>query len=107
MLLIVHLQAPFSTSLPVHLIFFFIHIQVQLADRSLLPGDVVKLADPSLSKQKGFISDVDVCASVKVLAAGQTVKNIDCKELLPLQVIMNALYPTIIVKSRHDFYFIS
>jgi len=61
-------------------------MQVQLADRSLLPGDVVKLADPNLSKQKGYVSDVDVIASVKVLAAGQIVKNIDCRELHPLQV---------------------
>jgi len=59
---------------------------VKLADRSLLPGDVVKYSDVNRGTQKGFISNVEVVASVKVLVANQIFTNVDCKDLSPLQV---------------------
>ena len=61
-------------------------LQVKLADRSLLPGDVVKFSDVRQGAQKGFISNVEVVASVKVLLANQIFNNVDCKDLSPLQV---------------------
>lgn len=61
-------------------------LQVKLADRSLLPGDVVKFSDVRRGAQKGFISNVEVVASVKVLLANQIFNNVDCKDLSPLQV---------------------
>ncbi|XP_048575848.1 (E3-independent) E2 ubiquitin-conjugating enzyme UBE2O isoform X2 [Nematostella vectensis] len=70
--------------------------KIQLADRSLLPGDVVKHADQSRPiKQKGFISDVEVIASVKVIAANQVVTNIDCRELSPLQELVQGVHVTL------------
>jgi len=60
--------------------------QVKLADRSLLPGDVVKFSNVSKGTQKGFVSNVEVVASVKVLVANQIFHNVDCKGLSPLQV---------------------
>lgn len=61
-------------------------LQVKLADRALLPGDVVKFSDVNRGTQKGFVSNVEVAASVKVLVANQIFHNLDCKELSPLQV---------------------
>lgn len=61
-------------------------LQVKLADRSLLPGDVVKFSNVRKGAQKGFVSNVEVVASVKVLVANQIFHNVDCKELSPLQV---------------------
>ena len=61
-------------------------LQVKLADRALLPGDVVKFSDVNRGAQKGFVSNVEVAASVKVLVANQIFHNLDCKELSPLQV---------------------
>ena len=40
-------------------------LQVKLADRALLPGDVVKFSDVNQGTQKGFVSNVEVAASVK------------------------------------------
>ena len=60
--------------------------QVKLADRSLLPGDVVKFSNVSKGTQKGFVSNVEVVASVKVLVANQIFHYVDCKGLSPLQV---------------------
>ena len=60
--------------------------QVKLADRSLLPGDVVKFSNMHKGTQKGFVSNVEVVASVKVLVANQIFHNVDCKGLSPLQV---------------------
>ena len=62
-------------------------LQVKLADRSLLPGDVVKFSDVHKGTQKGFVGNVQVVASVKVLVANQIFHNLDCKELSPLQVL--------------------
>ncbi|XP_068716631.1 (E3-independent) E2 ubiquitin-conjugating enzyme-like [Montipora capricornis] len=59
--------------------------KVKLADRSLLPGDVIKYFDINQGTQKGFISNVEVVASVKVLLANQILHNVDCKDLSPLQ----------------------
>ena len=61
-------------------------LQVKLADRALLPGDVVKFSDVNRGTQKGFVGNVEVAASVKVLVANQIFHNLDCKELSPLQV---------------------
>ncbi|XP_015778491.1 PREDICTED: (E3-independent) E2 ubiquitin-conjugating enzyme-like [Acropora digitifera] len=59
--------------------------KVKLADRSLLPGDVIKFFDVTRGTQKGFITNVEVVASVKVLLANHTFHNVDCKDLSPLQ----------------------
>ena len=62
--------------------------QVKLADRSLLPGDVVKFSDVQKGAQKGFVCNVEVVANVNVLVANQNFHNVDCKELSPLQVFV-------------------
>ena len=80
-------------------------LQVKLADRSLLPGDVIKFSDVSRGTQKGFISNVEVVASVKVLLANQIFHNVDCKDLSPLQVRCGCLltkHKTIQVMSNVD-----
>lgn len=66
--------------------------QVKLADRSLLPGDVVKFSDVQKGTQKGFVCNVEVVASVNVLVANQNFHNVDCKELSPLQVFVKHMY---------------
>lgn len=65
--------------------------QVKLADRSLLPGDVVKFSDVQKGTQKGFVCNVEVVASVNVLVANQNFHNVDCKELSPLQVFVKCV----------------
>ena len=66
--------------------------QVKLADRSLLPGDVVKFSDVQKGTQKGFVCNVEVVASVNVLVANQNFHNVDCKELSPLQVFVKCVH---------------
>ena len=51
-----------------------------------MPGDVVKFADPQKGKQKGFVSNMEVIGAIKILSTNLVLQNVDCKELMPLQV---------------------
>lgn len=76
--------------------------QVKLADRSLLPGDVVKFSDVQKGTQKGFVCNVEVVASVNVLVANQNFHNVDCKELSPLQVFVTHMYRLCLLHKEID-----
>lgn len=76
--------------------------QVKLADRSLLPGDVVKFSDVQKGTQKGFVCNVEVVASVNVLVANQNFHNVDCKELSPLQVFVKHMYRLCLLHKEID-----
>lgn len=76
--------------------------QVKLADRSLLPGDVVKFSDVQKGTQKGFVCNVEVVASVNVLVANQNFHNVDCKELSPLQVFVKQMYRLCLLHKEID-----
>ena len=76
--------------------------QVKLADRSLLPGDVVKFSDVQKGTQKGFVYNVEVVASVNVLVANQNFHNVDCKELSPLQVFVKHMYRLCLLHKEID-----
>ena len=76
--------------------------QVKLADRSLLPGDVVKFSDVQKGTQKGFVCNVEVVANVNVLVANQNFHNVDCKELSPLQVFVKHMYRLCLLHKEID-----
>lgn len=61
-------------------------LQVELVDRSLLPGDVVRWVNRSKGNQKGQIVDVTVYADVRIVGTNHVLKNINAAELLPLRV---------------------
>lgn len=64
---------------------------MRVADRSLLPGDVVRLSDAGQETQKGFVNDVEVLADVRILGTNQVITQVDCRELEPLQVLYHTI----------------
>jgi len=58
---------------------------IELVDRSLLHGDVVRWSDKSKGKQKGQIQDVDIYVDLKVVGTNHVLKNISSKKLMPLE----------------------
>ena len=60
-------------------------IQVELLDRSLQPGDVVRHA--TNPHQRGYVKDVQITADIRILGTDKIIKNVDCtKYISPLQV---------------------
>ncbi|KAH8385652.1 hypothetical protein KR200_005318 [Drosophila serrata] len=58
-----------------------------LADRTLMPGDVVRRRLPGqkdLTGQAGYVRDVNVCADVKVLGSKYIIKNVPAERLRPI-----------------------
>ena len=53
---------------------------------------MVKFSDPQKGKQKGFISDVEVISGIKILATHRVLYHVDCKELRPIQVCIEAVH---------------
>ena len=62
-------------------------LQLEVVDRSLQHGDIVRWADPSKGGMKGTITKIDIKVNIRVLGARHLqVKNISCNQLAPLQV---------------------
>jgi hypothetical protein len=60
--------------------------KVELVDRSLLPGDIIRWVDKDKPNQKAHIKAVSVFVDLLVVGTNQIIKNIDAKKLLPLIV---------------------
>ena len=60
--------------------------QLEVVDRSLLPGDIVRWADEGNGPMKGYIDSVKVKVNVKVMGTRCILKNILSSNLKPLQV---------------------
>jgi hypothetical protein len=62
---------------------------VELIDRSLQPGDVVRHGTkPNL---KGYLKDVQITADICILGTDKIIKNVDSKKhISPLQVIFRS-----------------
>jgi ubiquitin-conjugating enzyme E2 O len=58
--------------------------QVGLADRTLMPGDVVRRLIPGMDSQRGYCREVIVKADVRVLGTKYVVKNVASDRLQPL-----------------------
>ncbi len=58
---------------------------VGLADRSLMPGDVVRRLIVGKDTQRGYCRDVNVRASVEIVGTQQVVFDVDSKDLIPLE----------------------
>lgn len=58
---------------------------VGLADRSLMPGDVVRRLIVGKDTQRGYCRDVTVRASVEIVGTQQVVFDVDSKDLVPLE----------------------
>ncbi|KAH8383142.1 hypothetical protein KR009_007087 [Drosophila setifemur] len=60
---------------------------IGLADRTLMPGDVVRRRLPGqkdLTGQAGYVRDVNVCADVKVLGSKFVIRNVPAERLRPI-----------------------
>ena len=65
-----------------------LEFQVELVDRSLLPGDVVRsLSNPQ--GQKGHIKDVNVYVDFRIAGTSHIIKNMRANKLTPLTVCAN------------------
>uniref|UniRef100_A0A1B6CR24 UBC core domain-containing protein n=2 Tax=Clastoptera arizonana TaxID=38151 RepID=A0A1B6CR24_9HEMI len=59
--------------------------KVGLADRSLMPGDVVRRMIKGKDTQRGYCRDIKVTASVQVLNSKYVIPNVKCESLVPLE----------------------
>ncbi|GAB6031161.1 hypothetical protein CHUAL_007964 [Chamberlinius hualienensis] len=59
--------------------------KVYLADRSLMPSDVVRRVVKGKDTQRGYCRNVDVIASCQILGTRQVLYNINSKDLTPLE----------------------
>ncbi|CAG5128168.1 unnamed protein product, partial [Candidula unifasciata] len=59
--------------------------KVQLLDRSLMPGDVVKRLIPGQESQCGFVMDMDVHCHLRILRTSKYIYSVNSKDLEPLQ----------------------
>ncbi|XP_067617063.1 (E3-independent) E2 ubiquitin-conjugating enzyme UBE2O isoform X2 [Eurosta solidaginis] len=59
---------------------------VALADRTLMPGDVVRRLVPGKDTQRGYCRDISMHADVKVLGTKYVIKNVMTERLRPINV---------------------
>uniref|UniRef100_A0A0K8ULW2 Ubiquitin-conjugating enzyme E2 O n=1 Tax=Bactrocera latifrons TaxID=174628 RepID=A0A0K8ULW2_BACLA len=57
---------------------------IALADRTLMPGDVVRRLVPGKDTQRGYCRDISMHADVKVLGTKYVIKNVMTERLLPI-----------------------
>ena len=58
---------------------------VGLADRSLMPGDVVRRAIPGRETQRGYCRQVSVHASCQIAGTDRVIYGVDSRHLVPLE----------------------
>lgn len=61
--------------------------QVGLADRSLMPGDVVRQMIKGKDTQRGYCRYIDMSANVQIIGTNLVIANIQSAKLTPLEVI--------------------
>ncbi|KYN08640.1 PREDICTED: (E3-independent) E2 ubiquitin-conjugating enzyme UBE2O [Cyphomyrmex costatus] len=59
--------------------------KVHLADRTLMPGDVVRRMIKGKDTQRGYCRDVELTACVQVIGTKQVLTDIKSEDLIPLQ----------------------
>jgi len=65
---------------------------LEVVDRSLQHGDIVRWADSSKGGMKGTVTKINVRANIRVVGARHLlVRNVDCSELAPLQKFYQGL----------------
>lgn len=57
-----------------------------MADRTLMPGDVVRRMIKGKDTQRGYCRDVELTACVQVIGTKQVLTDIKSEDLIPLQV---------------------
>lgn len=58
--------------------------KIALADRTLMPGDVVRRLVPGKDTQRGYCRDISMHADVKVLGTKYVIKNVMTERLRPI-----------------------
>jgi len=61
-------------------------VQVGLADRSLMPGDVVRQMIKGKDTQRGYCRYIDMSANVQIIGTNMVIANIQSAKLTPLEV---------------------
>ncbi|XP_001602772.2 (E3-independent) E2 ubiquitin-conjugating enzyme UBE2O [Nasonia vitripennis] len=59
--------------------------KVHLADRTLMPGDVVRRMIKGKDTQRGYCRDIELTACVQVIGTKQVLTNIKSEDLVPLE----------------------
>ncbi|XP_017790324.1 PREDICTED: (E3-independent) E2 ubiquitin-conjugating enzyme UBE2O [Habropoda laboriosa] len=59
--------------------------KVHLADRTLMPGDVVRRMIKGKDTQRGYCRDIELTACVQVIGSKQVLTNIRSEDLVPLE----------------------
>lgn len=59
--------------------------KVHLADRTLMPGDVVRRMIKGKDTQRGYCRDIELSACVQVIGSKQVLTNIKSEDLVPLE----------------------
>ena len=79
----------------IEIILFFL-CQVGLADRSLMPGDVVRRMIQGQDSQRGYVRRTSVKCHLQLLGTNKIIANVDSKEVEPLRVGAHLVTNTII-----------
>ncbi|XP_046607611.1 (E3-independent) E2 ubiquitin-conjugating enzyme UBE2O [Neodiprion virginianus] len=59
--------------------------KIHLADRSLMPGDVVRRMIKGKDTQRGYCRDIELTACVQVIGTKQILTNVKSEDLVPLE----------------------
>lgn len=57
-----------------------------MADRTLMPGDVVRRMIKGKDTQRGYCRDIELTACVQVIGSKQVLTSIRSEDLVPLEV---------------------
>ena len=71
--------------LPADFSYFPFPLQLNLADRSLMPGDVVRRFVRGRDTQRGYCRRVAVFCSVQIMGTDQVIHDVPSKELRPVE----------------------
>lgn len=58
-----------------------------MADRTLMPGDVVRRMIKGKDTQRGYCRDIELTTCVQVIGTKQVLTNIKSEDLTPLEVM--------------------
>lgn len=64
---------------------------MHLADRTLMPGDVVRRMIKGKDTQRGYCRDIELTACIQIIGTKQVLTNIRSEDLVPLEVC-NVIY---------------
>ncbi|KAL5018693.1 hypothetical protein ScPMuIL_004415 [Solemya velum] len=59
--------------------------EVVLADRSLMPGDVVRRSRQGEDNQRGFVQDMEVTCHLRILGSNTYIYNVNSKDVLSME----------------------